>query len=178
MCSVIENIFPLLISTQSVAFSHTDFYTTLYFVNQRNYKTLAMQEHALTRTRYFYSLNVIISHPIVYKEGLGYLSVCAIASLSSPPSHVCIRNGHPGSELCCVHCNENIPSVFQSWTDIYTAHLCCWVWFLGIPLFVSTVDVTWPSAWMTVTNTHVLGRGRQRSDSTYGEITQSAPVPS
>jgi hypothetical protein len=44
-------------------------------MNQRNYKTLAMQAHALTRTRYFYSLNVLISHPIVYKEGLGYLSV-------------------------------------------------------------------------------------------------------
>jgi hypothetical protein len=49
-----------------------------------------MQAHALTRTRYFYSLNAIISHPIVYKEGLGYLSVCAIASRSSPPYHVCI----------------------------------------------------------------------------------------
>jgi hypothetical protein len=47
-----------------------------------------MQAHALTRKRYFYSLNVIISHPIVYKEGLGYLSVCAIASRSSPPFHV------------------------------------------------------------------------------------------
>jgi hypothetical protein len=72
---------------------YTDFYTALYFVNQRNYKTLAMQVHALTRTRYFYSPNVIISHRIVYKEGLCYLSVCAIASRSSPPSRVCISNG-------------------------------------------------------------------------------------
>jgi hypothetical protein len=62
-----------------------------------------MQAHALTHTRYFYSLNVIFSHLIVYKEGLGYLSVCAIASRSSPPSHVCICLGHAGSELCCVH---------------------------------------------------------------------------
>jgi hypothetical protein len=54
-------------------------------VNQRNYKTLAMHAHALTHTRYFYNLNIIISHPIVYKEGLGFLSVCAIAS-----SHVSV----------------------------------------------------------------------------------------
>jgi hypothetical protein len=95
-----KHFFPLLISTQSVAFWYTDFYITLYFVNQRKYKTLAMQAHALTRTRYFCSLNVIISHLIVYKEGLGYPS----ASQSSPPSHVCICNGHPGSEIRCVHC--------------------------------------------------------------------------
>jgi hypothetical protein len=45
----------------------------------------------------------------VYKEGLGYLSVCAVASRSSPSTHVCICNGHPGSELCCVHCNDPTP---------------------------------------------------------------------
>jgi hypothetical protein len=72
---------PPLISTQSVAFSYTGFYTV--FCEPNNYKTLAMQAHALTRSRHFYSLNVMISHPIVYKEGLGYLSVCAIASRSS-----------------------------------------------------------------------------------------------
>jgi hypothetical protein len=109
----LKTFFPLLISTQSVAFSYTDFYTTLYFVNQRNYKTLAMQTHAFTRTRYFYSLNIIISHLTENKEGLGYLSVCAIASRSSPPSHVCICNGHPGSELCCCHCN-----VYTVWPRI------------------------------------------------------------
>jgi hypothetical protein len=54
MYSVAENIFPLLIQTQSVAFWYNDFYTKLYFVYQRDYKTLAMQAHALTRTRYFY----------------------------------------------------------------------------------------------------------------------------
>jgi hypothetical protein len=71
MYTATENIFPLLISTQSMAFWNTNFYTALYFVNQRNDKTLAMQTHALTRTRCFYSLNAIIPHPIVYKEGLG-----------------------------------------------------------------------------------------------------------
>jgi hypothetical protein len=86
-----------------VAFWYTDFYTTLYFVNQRNYKTLAMHAHAVTRTRYFYSLNVIISHPIVYKEGLGCFSACAIASRSFPPSHVCLCNGQKSSKLFCVH---------------------------------------------------------------------------
>jgi hypothetical protein len=33
-----------------------------------------MQAHALTSTRYFYSLN-LISHPIVYNEGLAFLYV-------------------------------------------------------------------------------------------------------
>jgi hypothetical protein len=101
---------PLLISTQSVTFWYTDFHTRMYFVNQRNYKTLAMQAHTLTHTRYFYSLNVIISHLVLYKEGLGYLSVRAIASRSSSPSHVCICNGHSGSELCCVHCKGTLTS--------------------------------------------------------------------
>jgi hypothetical protein len=78
--------------------------STPYFVNQRNYKTLAMQAHALTRTRYFYSTNVIISHLKIHTEGLDYLSVCAIASRSSLPTHVCICNGHPGSDKCCGHC--------------------------------------------------------------------------
>jgi hypothetical protein len=89
----LKTFFPLLISTQPVAFSSTGFCTTLYFVNQRNYKKTAMQAHALTRALYFYSLNVIISHQIVYKEGLGYLSVCAIVSRSSPPSQLCICSG-------------------------------------------------------------------------------------
>jgi hypothetical protein len=53
-----ENFFSLLISTQSVAFWCPDFLTALYFVNQRNFKTLAMQIRGLTRTRYFCSLNV------------------------------------------------------------------------------------------------------------------------
>jgi hypothetical protein len=33
----LKTFFPLLISTQSVAFWY-NFYTSLYFVNQRNYK--------------------------------------------------------------------------------------------------------------------------------------------
>jgi hypothetical protein len=52
-----KNFFPLLILTQSVALWYTDFHTTVYFVNQRNYKTLAMQAHALTDIHYLYSLN-------------------------------------------------------------------------------------------------------------------------
>jgi hypothetical protein len=106
MYSATENIFSPFNFDTIGDISYTDFYTALYFENQRNYKTLAMQAHALTRTRYFFSLNLLISHPIVYKEGLSYLSVCAIASQSSPPTHVCIRNGHPGSELCCGHCKQ------------------------------------------------------------------------
>jgi hypothetical protein len=57
MSRVTENIFlPLSILTQSVTLSATDIYTTLYFVNQRNYKTLAMWACALTNIHYFYSL--------------------------------------------------------------------------------------------------------------------------
>jgi hypothetical protein len=85
MFRVTENIFSPF-NTIGGLFDTLTFYTTLYFVNQRNYKTLMMQAHALTRKCYFYSLNVIISHPIVYKEGLDYLSICAIASRYSPPS--------------------------------------------------------------------------------------------
>jgi hypothetical protein len=51
MYSFIKNTFSLLILTQSVAFWHTDFYTALYFVNQQNYKTLAMQTHTPKPTR-------------------------------------------------------------------------------------------------------------------------------
>jgi hypothetical protein len=72
------------------------------FCEARNYRTQVMQAHASTRMSYFCILNVIISQLIVHKEGL--LSVCAIASWSSPPSHVCICNSHPGSELCWFHC--------------------------------------------------------------------------
>jgi hypothetical protein len=71
------------------AFSYTDFYTTLYFVNQRNYKTLAMQTHALTHTCYFYSLNVIISHPKVFNEELVISPyVLSLHGLPLPPTCV------------------------------------------------------------------------------------------
>jgi hypothetical protein len=60
--------------------NYTYLYTTLYFVNQRDYKTQHYKTHALTHTRYFYNLNLIMSHLIIYNEGRGYLSVCAIAS--------------------------------------------------------------------------------------------------
>jgi hypothetical protein len=67
-----------------------------------------MQSHASTLTRFFYNINIIISYPIIYKDRLSYLFVCAVALRSSPPSHVCVCNGHPGSELCCVHCNSDM----------------------------------------------------------------------
>jgi hypothetical protein len=94
---------PLLILTQSGAFWYTDFHTALYFLFIKGTIKYWQCRHTPKPARYFYSLNVIISHLIIYKEGLGYLSVFAIASLSSPPSHVCICNGHPSSELFCVH---------------------------------------------------------------------------
>jgi hypothetical protein len=90
----------LLISTQSMTFLNIDFYTTKYFVSQMNCKTLAVERHALTRTRYFYILTAVISHPAVYKEGLNYLSLRAVFSLSSSSSHECICKG---LELFCVH---------------------------------------------------------------------------
>jgi ribosomal protein L24E len=66
-----ENIFyPFNFDTVGGILIHGLLYS-LCFVNRRNYKTQAMQTHVLTRTRYFYSLNVIISYPIVYKQGLG-----------------------------------------------------------------------------------------------------------
>jgi hypothetical protein len=82
----LKTFFPLLISIQSVAFSHTEFYTTLYFVKHRNYETLAnagtrLIHHALL----LQPKRNNFTHSIVYKEGLGYLSVCAVASRSSPP---------------------------------------------------------------------------------------------
>jgi hypothetical protein len=83
-----------------VEFSSRGLYITLYFVNQRNYKTSAIC------TCYFNSLHVIVLHPTVQKEELGYPSVRATALRSSPPSAVCICNGHPSSELCCGHCNS------------------------------------------------------------------------
>jgi hypothetical protein len=70
-----------------VAFWYTYFYTTLHFVNQKNYATPAMQAHVLTHMHYFYSLNVIISHMTVYKKKLGYLSACAVM-LSLQFSHL------------------------------------------------------------------------------------------
>jgi hypothetical protein len=71
--SIRENIFLPLISTESVALWYTYFHITLSFVNQMNCKTLAMRTHALSRTRYFYGINIIISYPVVYREGLGSL---------------------------------------------------------------------------------------------------------
>jgi hypothetical protein len=100
----LKTLFPLLISTQSVAFWHSDVCTTLYFVKQRNYKTLygnagtRFNPHALLLQL---KRNNFTSDSI---QGLGYLFVCAIASRSSPPSHFFIVNGHPGPDLSSVYC--------------------------------------------------------------------------
>jgi glucose-6-phosphate-specific signal transduction histidine kinase len=94
----LKTFFSLLIFAEFVAFWYSDFYTTLYFVNQRNHKPLALQAHTLTCRCFFCSLNVIISH----KEGLGYLSICAVAFLSSLSSHMCICNGQWSLELLFV----------------------------------------------------------------------------
>jgi hypothetical protein len=48
-----------------------------------------MQAHALTRTCYFYSSNVIISYLIVYKEGLVISPyVLSLRGLPLPPTCV------------------------------------------------------------------------------------------
>jgi hypothetical protein len=61
-----------------------------------------MQAHALTCTRYFFSLNIIILHPVEKKEGLSYLSICAlILPPPPPPQYIC--NGRSGPELCYNH---------------------------------------------------------------------------
>jgi hypothetical protein len=83
--NVTENMFSVLVRHNLWHFD-THFYTTLYFVNQRNCRTLAMRTHALTRTRYFCSINVIILRPIACKEGLGYLRyVLSLCGLPIPP---------------------------------------------------------------------------------------------
>jgi hypothetical protein len=80
-------------------------FTLLYFVNQRNYKT----SNAVTH-RNPYAL--LVQHKRnnftsdKKKEGMGYLSVYAIASRSSPASYACICNGQRSSELFCVHCSR------------------------------------------------------------------------
>jgi hypothetical protein len=124
----LKTLFSLLISTQSVAFSYND--------------SLAMQAHVLNRTRYFYSLNVIISHPTV--QGFGYPSVCAFASWSSPPSHVWICNGQWSSELFCVHCTSYYFSVLHL---LFLFILCLWLQWMSEKrsshiniLFVQTVE--------------------------------------
>jgi hypothetical protein len=106
-----------------VAFSYTDFCTTLYFMNSWNYRTHAMQAHALTRTHYFYSLNVIISHLIV--QGRTGLSLCMCYHFAVFPSHVCICNCHPGSKLRCVHCTYETSKTMERFCFItpITGHL-------------------------------------------------------
>jgi hypothetical protein len=97
--SVTENILHPLILTQSVEFSFTGLHTTLCSVNQRNCKALAKQTQALTYILYFYSLKVIISHPIAQaSSGLSLRAYCFFTVFPSLPL-VC----HTGSELRCGH---------------------------------------------------------------------------
>jgi hypothetical protein len=80
-------MFLLLISIQFVVFWYTNFYTVLYFVNHRSYKTLAKQAHDLTHLHYFCSLNVInFTSSSVGKDWV--ISICAFTSQSSPASHI------------------------------------------------------------------------------------------
>jgi hypothetical protein len=62
----------------------------MYFVFQRNYETLSVQAHALTHTCYLYMLHILISRPIVYKEGLGCLSLRVPSHRGLPLSLVCL----------------------------------------------------------------------------------------
>jgi hypothetical protein len=117
-----------------VAFSYPDFHTTLYFLKQRNYKTLKMQAHALTRTHYFYSLNVIISHPIVYQEGVGFLSICSIASWSSPPSHMFVM-------------------VIQAWSYVAATVM---EWTGGVHLFFFLMLVIWKQNYSSIMRNKLL----------------------
>jgi hypothetical protein len=94
-CVRLQLFVALLISTQSVAFLYADFHTALYFVNQSNYKALAMQAHTLTRTHFFRSLNALISHPIAQgRAGLSLRMHYPFVAFPSLPSELCIYNGH------------------------------------------------------------------------------------
>jgi hypothetical protein len=75
----------------------------------------------------------------VYKEGLGYLPVCAISSRSSPPAHMCICNGHPSSELCCVCCTW--ASRAPHWTCLVKEAILSGVFLLSIMLLAITFTI-------------------------------------
>jgi hypothetical protein len=73
-----ENIFHSFnFDTIGGIFIHWLLHYTVFSEPKELYKTLA-------RTRYFYNLNFFFTSDSI--QGLGYLSVCAIASRSSPPS--------------------------------------------------------------------------------------------
>jgi hypothetical protein len=112
-----------------------------------------MQTHALTRTHYFYSLNDIISHPIV-------------ASKSSPPPPVCICNGQLSSQLFCIHCNCFCPAFLSpalATPGDSTLRLHLPRTPQGIPLSSPGLDTTShpqdyrPEAWSTRGPDHLQG---------------------
>jgi hypothetical protein len=71
-----------------VAFPYTKFYTILSFINQRNYKTLAMHAHTSNHMLNFNSLNIIISHLRVQGKTALSLVYAIILPSSLPPARV------------------------------------------------------------------------------------------
>jgi hypothetical protein len=88
-------------------FWYNDFYTTLYFVTQKNYKTLEMQAHALTRMRYFYSLNVIISHLTVQGKIELSLRMCYRFTVFPSLTSVFVTVNKAGWLLLCYNMEGN-----------------------------------------------------------------------
>jgi hypothetical protein len=103
MKTMTENFFSHSFLRKLVAFCYIDFFTALCFVNQRSYKMLTMQAHALTCACYLCGLCIIILFLIVYRDGLGSSFICATTSQSSCPCYMCICDSHPSSDLCCGH---------------------------------------------------------------------------
>jgi hypothetical protein len=94
----LKTFFPFNFCTIGSILLYWFFHYTLYSVNQRNCKWLALQTRAVTCTRYFYSLNFVIPHSI----GLCCLFKCAFALRPFPHlTYVC--NGQRSSELFCVY---------------------------------------------------------------------------
>jgi hypothetical protein len=52
---------------------------------------------SLTRTRYFCSKNIIVSHPVVRNDGVGFLLAYAITAPSAPSSKLWICDGNEDS---------------------------------------------------------------------------------
>jgi hypothetical protein len=85
-----------------------------------------MQAHALTLICYLHSLNVIITHPIVYKEGLSYLGVCAISLQSPPPSHMYLQWS---SKLLIIQC------MLAEYLVILIKHFIVYIWIITVKKF-------------------------------------------
>jgi hypothetical protein len=77
----------------------------MYFVNQRKYRTVVLQMHALTRMRNSYSLKKIISHQTIQVSSGLCLRMCQRFTVYRLP-RLCTCNGQPSSKLFCVHCRH------------------------------------------------------------------------